>query len=127
MFIFQYVIGNTDWSLVTDRESKDHMKIRETIGSIVKAALLIGLVYAVVNWKDDDLPDDDIRDFAENACVSEIGQRFNVSRIVTFAVDKNSNGYVVRTTVTLAKGSNAKVTCLTNSHGGVRDIAIEER
>ena len=103
------------------------MRIGETIGSIVKAALLIGLIYAVVKWQDDDLLDDDIRDFAEKACISEIGQRFNVSRIGVYAVNENSNGYVIRATVELAKGNNAKVVCVANSHGGVKDITIEER
>lgn len=103
------------------------MKIGETIGSIVKAALLIALIYAVVKWQDDDLLDDDLGDFAEQACISEIGQRFNVSRVNVYAVNENSNGYVIRATVELTKGNTAKVACVTNSHGGVKDIAIEER
>lgn len=103
------------------------MKFRETVGSIVKAALLIGLVYAAVKWKNDGFLNDDIADFAEKACVSEIEQRFEVSRTDVFAVDKGTNGYVVRASVTLARGSSAKATCVTNRHGGVKDVSIEER
>jgi hypothetical protein len=103
------------------------MKIGEAIGSIIKAALVVGLIYAAVNWQDDDKADDDANLFAKRACVVEIGQRFSVSRIGVYEISENRNGYVVRANVTLAKGSNAKVICLTNRHGGVRDITIEER
>ncbi len=103
------------------------MKISETIGGVVKAAILFGLIYAVLKWQGVSVLDDDIKDFAEKACITEIGHRFNVSTIRAYAVNENSNGYVVRATVTLAKGGTAKVNCLTNAHGGVKDITIEER
>ena len=104
------------------------MKIGKTIEGIVKAALLVGLIYAVVNWRDvDKVDDDDVRGFAEQARITEIGHRYNVSTARVYAVNENSNGYTVRATVTLAKGSTAKVNCLTNTHGGVKDITIEER
>ena len=103
------------------------MRIGETFGSIVKAALLFGLIYGVVKWQDISLVDDDIRDFAEHACITEIGHRFDVSTVRAYAVDENSNGYLVHATATLAKGGTAKVNCLTNVHGGVKDITIEER
>ena len=103
------------------------MNISKAIGSIVKAAILIGIAYGILNWQDINLTDDGVRDFAENACISEITQRFNVTTVRAYAINENSNGYVVRVTVTLAKGNTAKVTCLTNVHGGVRDISIEER
>jgi hypothetical protein len=103
------------------------MKIGKTIGGIIKAALLVGLIYAVVNWRDVDKVDDDVRDFAEQACITEIGHRYNVSTARVYAVNENSNGYTVRVTITLAKGNTAKVNCLTNTHGGVKDITIEER
>ena len=103
------------------------MNISKAIGSIVKAAILIGIAYGILNWQDINLTDDGVRDFAENACISEITQRFNVTTVRAYAINENSNGYVVRVTATLAKGNTAKVTCLTNVHGGVRDISIEER
>jgi len=104
------------------------MKIGKTIGGIVKAALVVGLIYAVVNWRGvDKVDDDDVREFSERACITEIGHRYNVSTARVYAVNENSNGYTVRVTVTLAKGNTAKVICLTNTHGGVKDITIEER
>ena len=103
------------------------MKIGETIGGVVKAALLLGLIYVVLKWQGISLLDDDIKDFAEQACITEIDHRFDVSTINAYAVNENSNGYVVRLTVTLAKGGTAKVNCLTNAHGGVKDITVEER
>ena len=103
------------------------MKIGETIGSVVKAALLIGLIYAVVNWQDFNLSEDTAKDFAEEACITEIEQRFNVTRVGVYAINENSNGYTVRASVTLTKGNTAKVNCLTNPNGGVKDITIEER
>ena len=103
------------------------MNIKKTIGSIVKAAILIGIAYGVLNWQDINLTDDGVKDFAENACISEITQRFNVTTVKAYAINENSNGFVVRATVTLAKGNTASVNCLTNAHGGVRDIMIEER
>lgn len=103
------------------------MSIRETVFGIGKAALLVGLIYAVVNWKDDSLLGNDVQDFAEKTCVDAIKQRIDASRVSIYAVNENDTGFVVRTTVALNKGGNAKVVCLTNTHGGIMDIAIEER
>lgn len=103
------------------------MNISKAIGNIVKAAILIGIAYGVLNWQDINLTDDGVKGFAEKACISEITQRFNVTTVRAYAINENSNGYVVRVTATLAKGNTAKVVCLTNFHGGVRDITIEER
>lgn len=103
------------------------MNIGGTIGDFVKAALLFALIYVVLKWQGISLMDDEIEDFAEKACITEIDHRFDVSTINAYAVNKNSNGYVVRLTVTLAKGGTAKVNCLTNAHGGVKDITVEER
>jgi hypothetical protein len=103
------------------------MNISKTTGSIVKVVILIGIAYGILNWQDIKLTDDSVKDFAENACISEITQRFDVTTVRAYAINENSNGYVVRATVTLAKGNTAKVNCLTNVHGGVKDISIQER
>ena len=103
------------------------MNIKNTIGSLVKGALLIALFYGIWNWQDIGLLSDDTRDFAENACITEIKQKFDVTRVRAFSIEENRNGYVVHTSVTLAKGNTASVRCLTNVHGGVKDIVIEER
>ena len=68
----------------------------------------------------------DVSEFAEKACVDEIGERFDVSTVRAYAVNENNNGYVVRASVTLVRGTTAKVNCLTNAHGGVKEITIKE-
>ena len=103
------------------------MNIAKATGSIVKAVILIGIAYGILNWQDINPTDDGVKDFAEKACISEITRRFNVTAVRAYAINENSNGYVVRVTATLAKGNIAKINCLTNVHGGVSDISIEER
>ncbi len=103
------------------------MKIGETIGNILKAVIVSGCIYGIVKWDFIKPQDGDISDFAEKACVDEIGDRFEASRVKAYAVNESNNGYVVRASVTLARGTIAKVYCLTNAHGGVKEITIEER
>ncbi len=103
------------------------MKIGETIGDILKAVLVCGCIYGIVKWEFIKPQHDDVIDFAEKACVDEIGDRFDVSTVRAYAVNENNNGYVVRASVTLARGTIAKVYCLTNAHSRVKEITIEER
>ena len=88
-------------------------------------ALLGVCIYAFVKWEFDSPSDSDSRKFAEQACVDAIADRFDTISIQPYAVNKNSNGYVVRASVTLADGSRAKTYCLTNEHGGVKEVGIE--
>ena len=103
------------------------MRIGAFIGNILKAALVVGAVYAFMQWKVDEPRDDDVRSFAERDCVNEIRNRFDTSTVSVYAIKESNDGYVVRATVTLAKGTTAKVYCLTSSHGGVKEIMVEER
>ena len=103
------------------------MNIGAAIGNLFKVALVLGGIYALVKWEFTETQDDDVRDFAEKACIDEIENRFDTSTVRVYAVNENNNGYVVRATVTLARGNTAKVYCLTNTNGGVEDITIEER
>jgi hypothetical protein len=103
------------------------MNIGASIGNVIKIALVLGGIYAFVKWEFTETQDDDVRSFAEKACIDEIEDRFNTSMVRIYAVNENNNGYVVRTTVTLARGTVAKIYCLTNAHGGVEEITIEER
>lgn len=95
--------------------------------NIVTLAIIAAAIYAFLQWRGGDLAADDVAAFAERDCEAQIKQRFRVSRVTLLGTEKNSKGYVIRATVTLDKGGKAKVTCVTNAHGGVRDIAIEER
>ena len=103
------------------------MKIGEISGNIVKALIVGGAIYGVVNWQSIEPQSDEITDFAERACIDEINSRFDVSRVHVYSIKQANNGFVVRATVTLARGATAKVYCLTNSHGGVKEVTIEER
>jgi hypothetical protein len=103
------------------------VKIGQTIGSIFKAVLLCGCIYGIVKWEFIKPQGGDGSDFAEKACVDEIGHRLDVSTARLYAVNETDNGYVVRVSVRLARGTTAKVYCLTNAHGGIKEITIEER
>ncbi len=98
-----------------------------SIGNILKVAIVFGCIYALVKWDFNGTQDDDVRNFAEKACVDEITDRFDTSRVRVYAFNKTNNGYVVRATATLARGNTAKVYCLTNTHGRVKEVMIEER
>ena len=104
------------------------MRIRNTIGDILKAAVLCACVYGVVKWDPIELrDDDDVKEFAEKACIDEIRNRYDASTVNIYEVNESNNGYVVRASVGLARGKRAKGICLTNVHGGVREITIEQR
>ena len=59
--------------------------------------------------------------------MAEIAKRYDVKTARVCAINENANGYVARATATLSKGGTAKINCLTNAHGGVKDITVEER
>ncbi len=80
-----------------------------------------------MKWQATGNDSSDVTKFAEQACIDEIGVRYNVSNMRPYDVDENSNGYVVRVSVTSTRGTPAKVICLTNRNGGIRDIMIDER
>ena len=103
------------------------MNFGAAIGNIFKIAVAGGCIYGVVMWQSDRAGHDAVGAFAEKACVDEIRARFDASRVAAYSLKKNENGYVVRATLTLNKGNTAKAYCLTNTHGGVKDISLEER
>ncbi len=103
------------------------VSLAKNLGSLVRVAIVCAVIYGVVVWKGTTSQYDDVTEFAEKACVDEISQRFNAATVKVYAIKENSNGYVVRATVTFATGKTGKVYCLTNAHGGVRDISLEER
>lgn len=64
---------------------------------------------------------------AQRSCVDEARSRYNASGVRAHSVESNSNGFVVKGTLTLARGGTAKITCLTNHNGRVTEMIIEER
>lgn len=103
------------------------MNIGGTIGNIFKAAIVLGLIYMFARWQFDKPQVDNNGDYAKRACVDGINDRFDVTSVTAYAVNKTHKGFVVRASIRLARGTTAKVYCLTNEHGGVEEIRIEER
>jgi len=103
------------------------MIVGKLIGNVLKVALAGACVYGIVNWESIMPQNDTVVDFAKKACVDEISDRYAVTQVRAYEVNENNNGYIVRASVTLARGEPAKVVCLTNAHGGVREITIDER
>lgn len=101
------------------------MKIGESISSIIKVAVVCGIVYAIVKWQVIDPQDGDLSDYAESMCVDAIRDRYDTTMVSPYAVKENANGFTVRASVTLSNGTATKAYCLTNEKGGVRDITIE--
>jgi len=103
------------------------MKIGAAIGNVLKIALLGACIYVFIKWDFTDSRNDEGSGFAEHACVTEIRGRFDVTSAKAYSVERNEKGYVVHATMTLARGTPAKVICLCNEHGGVEEIRVEER
>ena len=103
------------------------MTIAKSIGNLFTAAIAIGCIYALLNWESSNPQSDDIGEYAKRACADEIASRFDSQSASVYAVDKTSNGYVVRASMTLTRGTPVKVTCLANEHGGVEEIRVDER
>lgn len=62
---------------------------------------------------------------AESACRDAISGRFDITGITISRVTRNSNGYTLRASGTLANGGMARLVCVTTSNGSVRDVTIE--
>lgn len=103
------------------------MKISSFFDSVIKIALLGACIYGLVKFDIIKPPGDDVGDFAEQNCVDEARSRYSLATTSAYSVNENSNGFVVRLSATLSRGGAASIVCLTNEHGNVRDISIEER
>ena len=101
--------------------------MRQAIGNLLKLAVLVGLGYMLYNWQSGDREDGNAADFARSACLDEAARRYDVTNARVYEVTKNARGYAVSITVTLSRGPSARVTCIANAHGGVTDMAIDER
>jgi hypothetical protein len=101
--------------------------VGQSVGTIIKIGLVAGCAYALFKWNPISLQDDDNTKFAEKACADEFSSRFDGTNVRIYNVNEINDGFVVRASITLAKGNIAKVVCLTNTHGSVREITIEER
>jgi len=100
------------------------MKLGEFIGSVIKLAILCGVVYAL--WKFDFIGSqgDDNSDFATRSCADSIRGRFDAPSVNVYSVKESETGYVVRASITVSKETPAKIICFTNEFGGVEEIRI---
>ena len=72
------------------------MRLRDTFGNLLKAALLCACVYAVVKWGPIAPQEDEVNRFAEKACIDEIRNRYDASTVNVYKINESSNGYVIR-------------------------------
>jgi len=97
------------------------------VSTIIKLGLVVAAIYIYLNWNEGNSEGDELSAYAEKSCVDEIRSRFDTTTVRANSVRENANGFVVRASMTLARGNIAKVTCLTNEHGRVRDVMVDER
>jgi len=103
------------------------MSIAKSFGNLLAVAIVIGCVYAFLNWESIDPAADDIGEYAKRACADEIASRYDSQSANIYAVDKTNKGYVVRASMTLTRGTPVKVTCLANEHGRIEEVRVDER
>lgn len=101
--------------------------IQQSIHTVVKLGLIAGCAYALYQWAPVNTGDDGSVEFAREACADETRARFDVSGLRVYDVKQSNDGFVVNISVTLGNSNAAKVVCLTNRHGSVRDVMIDER
>ena len=105
------------------------MKLSGIVGSTIKLVVILGCIYALTKYGYLDQKqnnDSELSAYAEQSCVDEIRSRFDTTSVNTYAVEENSNGYTIRASVGLARGTKMKIVCLANEQGGIREITIQE-
>jgi hypothetical protein len=103
------------------------MRARNILSNLVTLGIIAAAGYLFMKWSPVGGSADDNSAFAEKSCVDEIRSRYDTTTARSNSVRANENGYVVRGTMTLARGNVAKVTCLTNRNGAVTEVIVEER
>ena len=103
------------------------MTVSAIIGNIGKIAVLGAGIYAFMNWDFNGSQDNDNSAHAEQVCTDAIKSRFNTRSANVYRVSDSGQGFVVRASITLSNGRQAKVYCLTNSYGGVDELRIVEQ
>lgn len=102
------------------------MKVGSALGNLVALAVVGGGIYAYLNWESIKPQSDESSSYAERACVAEINSRYSNTAVNPYSVKKTRKGYVVRASITLPRGNRARIYCLTNDHGDIQEVRIEE-
>ncbi len=103
------------------------MSIAKSMGNLLTAAIVVGGAYVFLNWESVNPLGDDSSEHAKRACADGILSRYDSESSNVYAVEKTAEGYVVRASMTLARGTPVKVTCLANEHGRIEEIRVDER
>ena len=103
------------------------MRASNVLSNLVALGIIAAIGYLFMNWNSGATSDDDNSTYAERSCIDEMRSRYDSTRVRVNSVEPNSNGFVVKGNMTLARGGTAKLTCLTNHHGRVTEVIIEER
>jgi hypothetical protein len=103
------------------------MRIGDSINTFLTAAIAVGCIYALWTWQFDESKNGDNSEYAESACVDEINASFAVNAVNVYAVEETARGFVVRASVTMSKGTSARIYCVTNEFGRVEDVRVLER
>jgi hypothetical protein len=103
------------------------VRISQITGNLVKLAVFCACIYAVIKWEAGEFQGGGVKAFAKNACEDAVRSRFNVSRVSVYDLKANSNGYTVRASATLTRGTPVGIVCLTNLQGGILDVTVDER
>lgn len=97
----------------------------------IRNALVLALIgwgaWTLWHWQFGGGNDGAMAAAAQRSCVDEARSRYSVSGVRAHSVEPNANGFVVKGTMTLARGGNVKLTCLTNHNGRVTQVMVEER
>lgn len=103
------------------------MGIRRIAGNLFPLVILGAGIYYFMQLQGEQAQDGSSDTFAETACVDQVGVRYELSNVRPYEVKVTGSGYTVRLTAKSASGSPVRIVCLTNAHGGVRSISIDER
>ena len=97
------------------------------IRNLFVLGLIVWGAWALWNWKFGAAGGGEMEKAASQSCIEEARSRYDITGASAHSVQANTNGFVVKGTMTLARGGNAKLTCLTNHNGRVTQVMVEER
>jgi thioredoxin reductase len=97
-----------------------------TISNLAVLALIVAGVYFFWTGEFGSASMDQMMNHAEKSCVDEVRSRYDTTTVKANSVRENANGFVVKVTLTLARGKIARATCLTNHKGSVTDVTVYE-
>ena len=102
------------------------MKLAARFDGLLKILLIGGALYLAVTWYLGGSQAVGNGEHARTTCAREIRHKFGGESVRVTSVKPNSSGYIVRASITVRPGTIARVYCLTNESGWVKDIQLVE-